>query len=81
MNDKLLRVQRMAVAASLQQCFLNLTSLDDAMPGWRHTTRDCYFGHTHLPFTGYEHEGIVFHNTGSAIRGMSFRPLFFRLSA
>ena len=55
--------------------------LDDAMPGWRHSTRDCYFGHTHLPFTGYEHEGIVFHNTGSAIRGMSFRPLFFWLSA
>lgn len=55
--------------------------LDDAIPGWRHTTRDCYFGHTHLPFTGHEHEGVLFHNTGSAIRGMSFRPLSFEISA
>lgn len=51
--------------------------LDAACPGWRRETQDCYFGHTHLAFTNHEHEGIRFHNTGSAIRGMDFNPLFF----
>jgi len=51
--------------------------LDEALPYWRATTRDCYFGHTHLPFARHEHEGVVYHNTGSAIRGMPFRPAFF----
>jgi hypothetical protein len=31
---------------------------------------DVYFGHTHLPFSGHRHNGLTFHNTGSAIRGM-----------
>lgn len=51
--------------------------LDDASPGWRDSTRNCYFGHTHLPFARHEHEGIFFHNTGSAIRGMDFQPAVF----
>lgn len=51
--------------------------LDDARPGWRSSTRQCYFGHTHLPFSDHEHQGVRFHNTGSAIRGMGFNPLFF----
>ncbi len=53
--------------------------LDRASPDWRRRTRDCYFGHTHLPFAGYCYDGIAFHNTGSAIqvRGMGFNPLFF----
>ena len=54
--------------------------LDDALPGWRATTRDCYFGHTHLPFAGHGHDGMLFHNTGSAIRGMSFKPAVFSTS-
>ena len=53
--------------------------LDQAHPGWRAETRDCYFGHTHLPFDNYAHEGIRFHNTGSAIRGMALNPIFFEL--
>lgn len=40
-------------------------------------TIDCYFGHTHIPFRGHHHEGVEFHNTGSAIRGMGFQPLEF----
>jgi UDP-2,3-diacylglucosamine pyrophosphatase LpxH len=55
--------------------------LDDANPGWRNGLRDCYFGHTHLPFSGYEHRGIHFHNTGSSIRGMGFNPIAFRVNA
>lgn len=55
--------------------------LDRALPGWRSQTRDCYFGHTHLPFVGYRYEGIAFHNTGSAVqvRGMGFNPMAFDL--
>jgi len=55
--------------------------LDHASPDWRRQTRDCYFGHTHLPFSGHHFNGITFHNTGSAIevRGMGFNPLFFDL--
>ena len=53
--------------------------LDRACPGWRLETRDCYFGHTHLPFSNHEHEGVNFHNTGSAVgaSGMGFNPLTF----
>lgn len=51
--------------------------LDQANPGWRKGTRHCYFGHTHLPFTGFEHEGILFHNTGSACGNLGFLPIFF----
>ena len=48
--------------------------LDDSLPGWKQTTRDCYFGHTHLPFHDCAHEGVHFHNTGSAIKGSPFAP-------
>lgn len=53
--------------------------LDHAYPDWRLQIRDCYFGHTHLAFTGYEYEGMRFHNPGSAIKGMEFQPLFIEL--
>lgn len=49
-------------------------SLDHLLPGWRDTIDHCYFGHTHLPFQGHWHDGVQFHNTGSAIRSMGFRP-------
>jgi len=53
--------------------------LDNCCPGWRETTRDCYFGHTHLPFTNHEHDGIRFHNTGSAIHNLEFNPISFEI--
>ncbi len=49
--------------------------LDDAHAGWRREVRHCYFGHTHDPFRDIERAGVTFHNTGSAIRGMTFNPL------
>lgn len=52
--------------------------LDAALPGWRQEVADCYFGHTHLPFRDHEHEGVLFHNTGSGICGMGFEPLEFQ---
>ena len=51
--------------------------LDDTLPGWRDSASDCYFGHTHMPFRDHLHEGIRFHNTGSAIRSMGFQPIEF----
>ena len=54
--------------------------LDRACPDWRQEVRDCYFGHTHLPFSGHAHEGIAFHNTGSAMPpGLGFNPLSFEV--
>lgn len=53
--------------------------LDHTHQGWRETTRNCYFGHTHLPFSGFAEGQVLFHNTGSAIGSSSFSPLFFDL--
>jgi UDP-2,3-diacylglucosamine hydrolase len=53
--------------------------LDRACPSWRRVTRHCYFGHTHIPFSGEVFGGIRFHNTGAALRGVAFKPLTFDL--
>jgi UDP-2,3-diacylglucosamine hydrolase len=49
-------------------------------PEWRENLDHCYFGHTHQPFSGHEHGGVAFHNTGSGIRGMGFQPLHFKVN-
>jgi len=54
--------------------------LDHANPSWRTSVQHCYFGHTHDPFSDVAHEGIRFHNTGSAIRGMRFGPATFEVN-
>lgn len=51
--------------------------LDEVFPDWKGELDDCYFGHTHMPFRDHEQDGVRFHNTGSAIRGMGFQPLRF----
>ena len=35
--------------------------------------RQVYFGHTHKAVSGFEYEGLIFHNGGAPIRGISFR--------
>jgi UDP-2,3-diacylglucosamine pyrophosphatase LpxH len=55
--------------------------LNHILPGWREEIDHCYFGHTHLPFTRHSYEGVMFHNTGSAIRDMVFQPLAFTCPA
>ena len=55
--------------------------LDHARPGWRREVRDCYFGHTHLPMSRFEFEGVRFHNTGAAVGRLGFHPIFFELPA
>lgn len=51
--------------------------LDSAAPEWREDIEHCYFGHTHMPMSHRVFDGISFHNTGSAIRGMKFAPALF----
>lgn len=53
--------------------------LDDVLPAWREEIDHCYFGHTHRPFADHLRDGVLFHNTGSGIRGMGFQPLVFSL--
>nr|WP_035601611.1 metallophosphoesterase [Haloferula sp. BvORR071] len=53
--------------------------LDQALPQWREGIRNCYFGHTHMPFRDHEVGGVRFHNTGSGTRGMGFNPLEFEI--
>lgn len=48
----------------------------ELLPRLRHV----YFGHTHVPFSGYVYKGVTFHNSGSTICRMMFRPLSFRFS-
>lgn len=40
---------------------------------------NCYFGHTHVPFSNHHHNGVTFFNTGSGIRGMGFNPKRFEI--
>ncbi len=51
--------------------------MEDAAPGTLADVNHVYFGHTHLPFVDYEHQGILFHNTGSAVGDMEFNMLDF----
>jgi UDP-2,3-diacylglucosamine hydrolase len=51
--------------------------LDHVLPAWREDIDDCFFGHTHRPFADHSRDGVLFHNTGSGIRGMGFQPLAF----
>jgi UDP-2,3-diacylglucosamine hydrolase len=54
-----------------------LSYLEQTMPNFRENTREVFFGHTHVPIRHFEHEGIIFHNTGSLIRGLSWMPMEF----
>ncbi|MGJ8695417.1 MAG: metallophosphoesterase [Verrucomicrobiaceae bacterium] len=52
--------------------------LHEILPQEAGNIENCYFGHTHVPFTGHQRNSITYHNTGSAIRGMGFLPLPFQ---
>lgn len=43
----------------------------ESLPG----LANVYFGHTHVPFSGYFYRGVMFHNTGSAVRHLSMNFL------
>ena len=38
---------------------------------------DIYFGHTHAAFERFQHDGLCYHNTGCALRGLAFRIVEF----
>lgn len=88
MTQAYVAVDRLGLTRAAHQCYFPrrrtveraMHYLDRAWPKWRTNVRDCYFGHTHQPFSAYQYEAIRFHNTGSAIRGMGFNPLTFHLS-
>ncbi|MCP4375667.1 MAG: hypothetical protein GY794_05770 [bacterium] len=45
----------------------SLKSLPDELSGG---ITDIHSGHTHIPVSDFEYQGITFHNTGSGIRGL-----------
>ena len=47
--------------------------LNDIDQGTHNGLRQVYFGHTHKAVSGFEYEGLIFHNGGAPIRGISFR--------
>lgn len=80
-------IDTLGISRGFHRCYFPMTTtvkrvahyLDHVMPDWRGTVDDCYFGHTHQPFHSHHFDGVRFHNTGSAIRGMGFQPLHFEL--
>jgi len=40
--------------------------------------RDVFFGHVHTPFTDFEHAGLLFHNTGTAVMGLRMHIIRFK---
>ncbi len=41
--------------------------------------RNIFFGHTHIPMQGYQFDRFNFHNAGSGIQYLKFRPVLFEL--
>jgi len=54
-----------------------LTYLDMTYPQYASSVTTVFFGHTHVPFSNFEHKGILFNNTGSLIRGLRMMPMEF----
>ena len=59
-----------------RRCARRITHcLERAHPDLADGLTDVYFGHTHRPFTDFRHNGLLFHNTGSAVRHLEIRLL------
>ncbi|HLA84841.1 MAG TPA: metallophosphoesterase [Thermoguttaceae bacterium] len=52
-----------------------LAYLDEIGEGPSTGLKNVYFGHTHLAFSDFEHDGVRFHNGGAPIHGLRFRIL------
>jgi UDP-2,3-diacylglucosamine pyrophosphatase LpxH len=57
------------------------THLTSSLSSELKLSRRVYFGHTHVPFQDFTHNGISFYNTGSLIRGLRWMPIEFPLSS
>jgi UDP-2,3-diacylglucosamine pyrophosphatase LpxH len=53
--------------------------LNDTHPDLLIGAKEIFFGHTHVPFSDFEHHGLLFHNTGSLVRGLGWNPREFEL--
>lgn len=49
--------------------------LEDIGHASTHGVEYVYFGHTHVPISGYQYGGVVFHNGGAPMEGMGFQLL------
>lgn len=49
--------------------------LEDIGHASTHGVEQVYFGHTHVPVSGYQYGGVVFHNGGAPMEGMGFQLL------
>lgn len=59
-----------------RRCARRITQcLQQAHPELADGVSDVYFGHTHRSFTDFRYNGMMFHNTGSAVRHMASRLL------
>ena len=52
-----------------------MSSIKRYHPEFLNGIKHVYFGHTHNPFDHYLHEGVYFHNTGSAIKHLKTNML------
>jgi hypothetical protein len=46
----------------------------------RSTIEEVYFGHVHTPFADFRYEGMLFHNTGAATKGVRLSVMRFPLA-
>lgn len=56
---------------------LNYVEQEYAIP--KRDIQAIYFGHTHVPFSGYVYRGVSFHNPGSGIRHLRYSPVPFQV--
>ena len=51
--------------------------LESIPGGFPNGIRDIYLGHSHLPFRNFNYRGYRFHNSGSGVSNMGFKPVRF----
>jgi UDP-2,3-diacylglucosamine hydrolase len=52
-----------------------LRYLDEVGHGLKSGLEHVYFGHTHVPMSHYDYEGVKFHNGGAPLKGLAFQIL------
>ena len=52
--------------------------MSEVAPDILKKVKHVYFGHSHVPFTYFEYNGLYFHNTGCAVSSAEFNPIHFR---
>lgn len=49
--------------------------LDEIGEGPASGIEEVFFGHTHVALSDFEHDGVLYHNTGAPLRGLEFNIL------